>query len=180
MNIGIYVGSFNPIHKGHISIINYLLNNKIVDQIFLIPTLNYWHKEIKTSLTNRVNMLKLYEQTNILVKDKYSKCQYTYEIFRKLKVDYHETFSLIIGSDSTLEFNKWINVSELLENRIIIIKRNGYEMGNIDLFKNAIIIDNPLDYNYNSSDIRDNLDNINQYCDPKVITYIKKHNLYKI
>ena len=39
MNIGVYVGSFNPVHIGHEKIVNHLLNNKIVDKVIIIPTL---------------------------------------------------------------------------------------------------------------------------------------------
>ena len=43
MRLGVYVGSFNPVHKGHIKIINYLLNN-VLDKVLVIPTGNYWDK----------------------------------------------------------------------------------------------------------------------------------------
>ena len=35
MKIGIYVGSFNPIHLGHVNVINYLLDNKYLDKLFI-------------------------------------------------------------------------------------------------------------------------------------------------
>ena len=45
MKLGVYVGSFNPVHIGHKYIIDYLLNNKYVDKIIVIPTGNYWDKQ---------------------------------------------------------------------------------------------------------------------------------------
>ena len=44
MKIGVYVGSFNPVHKGHIKIVNHLIKNKYVDKVLVIPTGNYWDK----------------------------------------------------------------------------------------------------------------------------------------
>ena len=50
MKIGVYVGSFNPPHKGHKKIANHLVKNKYVDKVLIIPTSNYWNK------TNLVNL----------------------------------------------------------------------------------------------------------------------------
>ena len=44
MRIGVFVGSFNPVHKGHIKVANYLLDNDYVDKVIMLPTPNYWHK----------------------------------------------------------------------------------------------------------------------------------------
>ena len=44
MKIGIFIGSFNPPHLGHLDIIKYLLNKKYVDKILIVPTKNYWNK----------------------------------------------------------------------------------------------------------------------------------------
>ena len=43
MKIGVYVGSFNPVHIGHIKIVNYLLDNYL-DKVIIVPTGNYWEK----------------------------------------------------------------------------------------------------------------------------------------
>ena len=38
MKLGIYVGSFNPVHNGHLKVINYLLDNNYVDKVLVLPT----------------------------------------------------------------------------------------------------------------------------------------------
>ena len=48
--IGVFVGSFDPVHKGHTHIINYLLENDYVDKVLVIPTGDYWTKSVNTSL----------------------------------------------------------------------------------------------------------------------------------
>ena len=40
MNLGIYPGSFNPVHDGHIKIVKFLLNNNYVDKVLMLPTPN--------------------------------------------------------------------------------------------------------------------------------------------
>ena len=67
MKIGIYVGSFNPVHKGHIDVANKLIKNNYVDKIYIIPTLGYWNKNNLAPLNDRINMLKLVCSSNIIV-----------------------------------------------------------------------------------------------------------------
>ena len=61
MRLGIYVGSFNPVHKGHIKVANYLVDNNYLDMILLLPTPNYWDKQDLAPTKDRLNMLKLFE-----------------------------------------------------------------------------------------------------------------------
>ena len=43
MKIAVYVGSFNPVHKSHIKVVNLILSN-YVDKVIIVPTLAYWNK----------------------------------------------------------------------------------------------------------------------------------------
>ena len=61
MKLGIYIGSFNPPHKGHIKVINYLLDNDYVDKILVVPTGNYWDKQDLVDIRDRIKMLQFYE-----------------------------------------------------------------------------------------------------------------------
>ena len=67
MRLGIYIGSFNPPHRGHINVVNYLLDNDYVDRVLIIPTLGYWDKQDLISLEHRINMLKIFENDKIVV-----------------------------------------------------------------------------------------------------------------
>ena len=107
MKLGIYIGSFNPPHIGHIDITNYLLHNKIVDKILIVPTLNYWNKNNLIDIKHRINMLKLIENDKIKIDTKNNKYIYTYELMRKLKEEYKKNeLYLIIGTDNIKKFNK--------------------------------------------------------------------------
>ena len=129
MKTGVYVGSFDPFHKGHENIVNHLISKNYVDKIIIIPTLNYWDKTINTSLNDRINMIKLIENDKIVVNTELNTYPYTYEILEKLRYK-HDFLYLIIGADSLVNFNKWKEVNKILINNILIIPRN-----NIDVYK---------------------------------------------
>ena len=84
MKVGVYVGSFNPPHNGHIKIMNHLLN-KYLDKIIVIPTQEYWNKNNLLHIEHRINMLKFYETKKIIINDKLNKYEYTYEILNELR-----------------------------------------------------------------------------------------------
>ena len=84
MKIGVFVGSFDPVHKGHISIMYYLIDNKIVDKLLVIATGNYWDKQNITDLNKRIEMLSFIKNDNIIIDKKHNKLEYTYQILRAL------------------------------------------------------------------------------------------------
>ena len=183
MKIGVYVGSFNPPHKGHIKIVNHLINNKYVDKILIIPTNNYWNKTNLIDLNHRLNMLKTFENNNIIINNTLNNLEYTYQIINELKKDNNE-YSLIIGSDNIIDFNKWKNHEELLKLEILIINRNNidtkYYLDKLNK-KDKYKIINIKNIDISSTYIRENINNKNKLkniIDEQVLEYIKKENLY--
>lgn len=181
MKLGIYIGSFNPPHKGHIDVVKYLLNNSIIDNILIVPTLSYWSKKDLIDIKDRINMLKIFENDNIHIYNVNNNFKYTYELMRRLSKEYiNDELYLIIGADNIINFNKWKNYKELLKYKIIVMNRN-----NIDIYKyiekynsnNFIVLKDYPSINISSSIIRSNL-TCNQL-DKRVLDYIKKNNLYK-
>ena len=180
MKLGVYIGSFNPPHKGHIYVVNYLLDNLIVDKVLLVPTGNYWDKQSLVDITDRINMLKFYENDNIIIDTVNNNYPYTYQLMRKLKEDYKEDdLYLIIGADNIVHFNKWKNYQELLNYHIIIMNRD--EINICDYTKNYpsghfILLKNFHPINVSSTEIRNGQEEL---LDEKVLKYIKKHQLYR-
>ena len=80
MKLGVFVGSFNPVHKGHIKIVNYILEKNYVDKVLIIPTGNYWDKNDIIDIKHRINMLKYYETDKIKIDNTLNDIQYTYQI----------------------------------------------------------------------------------------------------
>ena len=180
MKLGVYMGSFNPPHKGHIKVANYLLKNNIIDKILIVPTLNYWNKNDLVDLHHRINMLKFYENDNIKIDIKNNKYIYTYELVKVIEKEYpNDEIYLIIGADNIIDFNKWKNYQELLKNKIIVMNRDNIDI-NLYLKKlgnnNFIVIKDYPFIKISSSDLRNNLDS--KYIDKEVLNYINKYHLY--
>ena len=83
MKIGIYPGSFDPIHLGHIQIVNKILKEKIVDKVLIVPTNDYWSKNILVNLKDRIKMIQLFETENISVETKDNNTQATYDLIKQ-------------------------------------------------------------------------------------------------
>ena len=180
MKIGIFVGSFNPPHKGHINIINHLINNNILDKIIVVPTGNYWDKQDLIDIKDRINMLKFFESEKIIIDNKHNDIKYTYQIMKDFSKEYKtDQLSLIIGADNIINFNKWKNYQELLKYNLIIMTRNHIDISKYLIeyhIKNYLIIDNYPYIDISSTIIRNKINN--KYLDKRVLNYIKENKLY--
>ena len=188
MKVGIFGGSFNPIHNTHVRIIEEILRRKLVDEVWVLPCRDHPFNKKFESAEHRVNMI------NLAIKEMDSKkvkiCDvelnsneksYTYNTVRKLKEKYNHEFSLIIGSDLLKEIEKWNKYNELIkEVSFIIFLRESYPIKLNEDLKTLSIIKNDPD-NTSSSEIRELLYNseaINYFVPCKVEKYIKKNKLY--
>ena len=186
MKIGVYVGSFNPVHKGHIKIVNYLLDNNILDKIIIIPAGNYWNKQDLIDINRRISMLKEYENDKIIIDTKYNNLKYTYMVMSHIKKDYlDDTLYLVLGADNIINFDKWMNYKELLTYNLIILNRNNidikYYLDKLNKKNNYIICNNLPNINISSSEIRTNIINkdykkLSSLLDKKIIDYILIEN----
>ena len=179
MRLGVFVGSFNPVHEGHIKVVNYLLDNNYVDKVLLLATPDYWEKKALTPIEDRVQMLRYYENDRIIVDNIHNKYPYTFQVIRSLKADYNDELYLIIGADNIINFDKWQHIDELLENKIIVLNRNNINieqyLDKYDRSKFIVLSEFPF-IDISSTEIRKGN---YEYLHPKVIEYIKEHNLYK-
>lgn len=185
MKIGVYVGSFNPVHIGHKKIIDHLLYNDYLDKVIVVPTEGYWDKTNLIDIKHRINMLKFYENKNILINDYLNNCQYTYQILNRLKEENpKDVLYLIIGADNIVKFKFWENVEEILKNKILVFNRDDIEIQSyIDDFlqkDNFVIINNFQPISISSTEIRNNLDDMSEYLDKKIYKYIKDNDLYSM
>lgn len=191
MKVGVYVGSFNPVHKGHENIVEYLLKEKYLDKIIIIPTLNYWDKQNLINIEARTHMLNLvFKNNNIIVDNSLSKYEYTYEILNHLKEKSKaDELYLIIGADNIINFHKWKNVDSILENYVIIIPRDDIDIKKyIKKYKQKDKFILTKDFkceNISSTIIRENLINgklkcLNNIIDEHVLDYIVKEKIYEV
>ena len=124
MNIGLYFGTFNPIHVGHLVIANYMADFTDLDQIWLVVTPQNPLK-VKSSLLpdyHRLALVKIAVEDNPKLRASdiefnLPQPNYTSTTLAFLKEKYpNDNFSLIMGEDNLRTFHKWFNHEHLMEN----------------------------------------------------------------
>ncbi len=184
MRVGVYVGSFNPVHKAHIKVAEYLIEENLLDKVLIIPTLNYWDKQNLIDINDRINMLKFYESDKIVIDTTHNELEYTYQILNELNKETSDEYYLIIGADNLVNFHLWKNVNDILKNKILVINRNGIDTQKyINGRDNFIVVNGLKEMKISSTEIREfisnkNYDKLNMYLDKEVIAYIMEHDLY--
>ena len=152
MKIGLYFGSFNPVHSGHLIIANHILNETVLEKIWFIVSPQNPFKT-NSSLLNeydRLHLLKLAteDDSRIKVSDiefDLPKPSYTSVTLSHLQEKYPEhEFSIIMGSDSFQNLHKWKNFEFIIKNYpIYVYLRPGFEIDN-HVNAKLTIVDAPL------------------------------------
>ncbi|MEM5538991.1 MULTISPECIES: nicotinate (nicotinamide) nucleotide adenylyltransferase [unclassified Olleya] len=129
MKIGLYFGSFNPIHIGHLIIANQLVENSDLDQIWFVVTPHNPFKKKSTLLDNHHRLEMVYLATKDYDTLKESDIEfnlpqpnYTVNTLAYLTEKYPEKeFSLIMGEDNLKSFHKWKNYQVILDHHNIYV-----------------------------------------------------------
>lgn len=152
MNIGLYFGSFNPIHTGHLIIASHVVNSTNLDEVwFVVSPQNPFKKS--QGLLNEHHRLHLintaiegeHKLKASSVEFKLPKPSYTIDTLTYLSEKYPKhQFTIIMGSDGFRNIDKWKNAETLLKNyKILIYKRPGFEVNN-SAAADIKILDAPL------------------------------------
>jgi nicotinate-nucleotide adenylyltransferase len=137
MKIGLFFGSFNPIHHGHLIIANHIAMTSDLDEVWFVLSPQNPFKKSGTLLNenHRYHLLQLAIEGEQKLKVcniefKLPKPSYTINTLIYLKEKYPAyQFSIIIGSDGFQNIEKWKNAEVILRNYpIIIYKRPGFEI----------------------------------------------------
>ena len=189
MKIGLYFGSFNPIHIGHLIVAKHVAEHCNVDQVWFVVSPQNPLKET-ASLLNEKSRFYL-TQLAIENEPKFKasniefalpKPSYTIDSMIHISEKYpqHE-FSIIMGGDSFQNIPKWKNYQALLKQfKIIIYNRPGFDI-DLSLSKNIEIVDAPL-MDISSTFIRKNIKekkSIKYLVLDEVIEEIEKSGYYK-
>lgn len=190
MRVGIYGGSFNPIHNKHVMVINELLD-KYLDKIIIVPAGDKYSKRGLIETSHRINMIELaVKPDRRKIIDNYecgNERKYTYETLRHMKKLYpDEEVYFVLGLDNLDEFDTWKEYEYMLENyKFLVIKRDGYDFDKVikkyEKYKDNIILTDLQSDNISSTYIRKNIHNeekIQGIIDKEVYEYIKKNELY--
>lgn len=163
MRIGIFGGSFNPIHTGHVHLARQILKKASLDGIwFMVSPLNPFKAASPDLLDDylRLQMAqKALEAEEGLAASDYEfrlpKPSYTWSTLRHLADDYPAyDFSLIIGADNWLAFDRWARPDYILSHHdIVIYPREGYAVDETSLPDNVSLVNTEL-YPVSSTEIR--------------------------
>ena len=181
MKIGIFGGSFNPPHLFHKKMVEYLLENKYVDKVIIVPTGDNYKKKDLASFINRYKMLELMFNNDNIVISKIGNegYDYTYQVMDYYQNEYKDDgIYFICGEDNLAEMNTWKNADYLKSNyKFLVVSRNKLNLEDEDYIVRA----NLAECNLSSTMIRDkisNHENVDEYLDKKVIDYIDTYGLY--
>ncbi len=152
MKIGLYFGSFNPVHNGHLMIANYFKEYTDLEKIWFVVSPQNPFKQRDTLLADRHRYAMLLEavgeQSDYLVSDiefALPKPSYTIDTLTYLSEKYPQhTFALIMGSDNLINFHKWKNADFLIRNyQIYVYPRQNKDLPDIAKHPNVTIVNAP-------------------------------------
>jgi nicotinate-nucleotide adenylyltransferase len=190
MKIGLFFGSFNPVHVGHMVLANYMLEYTDLDKIwFVISPHNPLKK--KSSLLDEKHRLQL---VNIAIGDngkikasdiefKLPQPSYTVVTLAYLKEKYPEhEFALILGEDNLLSFNKWKNYEEILRrHQLYVYPRPNTEKSEFHNHPQIKLVNAPL-MEVSSTEIRKAIQekkDVRYFMPNAVWEYIKEMHFYE-
>ena len=180
MKVGIYGGSFNPPHKFHREIVEYLLKSKYLDKVIVEPAGDNYKKKDLAKFVDRIEMVKIAFQDiadiSTIGNEGYD---YTYEVMDYYKKQYpNDELYFICGEDNIKEIKTWRNAKYLTENyKFLVIGRNNLNVEYEPYIVKVDMKENDMSSTMIREKIKNN-ENVDKLVDSKVRDFIYKHNLY--
>lgn len=190
MKVGLFFGSFNPIHVGHMVLANYMLEYTDIDKVWFVVSPHNPLKK-KSSLLDEKHRLQL---VNLAIGDnnrlkasdiefKLPQPSYTVVTLAYLKEKYpdHE-FALIMGADNLKNFHKWKNYEEILKHhQLYVYPRPESTTSEFDNHPHVRLVNAPL-MQISSTDIRQAIHDkkdVRYYVPETAWNYIKEMHFYE-
>lgn len=153
MKTGLYFGSFNPIHIGHMAIANFIIEFSDLEQLWFVVSPQNPLKEKKTLLKDyhRLALVQLAVEDDDRfrasdIEFKLPTPSYTIDtlVYLEEKNPGHE-FQLVMGADGLRTFHKWKHANLIVEKyHRLIYPRPGVDMGAVSQLPNATVVNAPL------------------------------------
>lgn len=195
--IGLYFGSFNPIHYGHLIVANKAQQDMNLDEVWFVVSPQNPHKKNSGTLEDENHRL---EMVKIAIEDepRFSACDvefqlpkpsYTHHALRILRKENPETnFYIIAGSDTQRKIGHWVSSDEILEHHEVIVyprslskKDLSWSLTPTTESKSTYLKDAPV-FDVSATYIREHIQknqSIRYLVPDQVIKYIKENNLFK-
>ena len=189
MKIGLFFGSFNPVHIAHLIIANHILNETEIKKIWFVisPQSPFKNESGLSNEYHRLQMIRLATENDNRIKASdiefhLPKPSYTANTLINLTEKYPENeFYIIIGSDSFQNLHKWRNYETIIKNHpIYVYLRPGFEIEN-NIGANLTIVNAPL-LQLSATQLRNNIrkgKSIRYMVPDKVLEEIEKGGYYK-
>lgn len=167
MKVGIYGGSFNPIHNGHIALAEAFLRQAKLDEVWFMVSPQNPLKANARLLDDKIRfkmVQKVLKHKRNLIACDYEfhlpKPSYTWDTLQRLSNDFPQhQFTLLIGSDNWTAFDRWYHHEDILQNyKIVIYPRLGDEIGKNEL-PDSVSLLNAEFINISSTEIRERIAN---------------------
>jgi len=152
MKTGLFFGSFNPVHVGHMIIANYMTENSDLDEVWMVVSPQNPLKK-RSNLANdydRLHLVNLAIGKNFRIKVSdiefyLPKPSYTIDTLSNLREKYPKrSFALVMGGDNLASLHKWKNFESILAYyEIYVYKRPGYSLNPYEEQQNIYIFDAP-------------------------------------
>lgn len=199
MRVGIFGGTFNPVHLGHTALASYVCNLGLVDEVWLMVTPQNPFKQDARLLDEatrlQMAMLAVEDFPRLRASDfefHLPRPSYTYITLQELEKAYPDnTFSLLIGEDNWQKFGQWRNSAEILTRYPIIVypreesdSQRVYESTSLQVYESTslrVYEPAPL-YPVSSTSIRTAIaagEDVSQWLDPRVNELIRQLHLYQ-
>ncbi len=191
LKIGLFFGSYNPIHIGHMAIANYMVEYASIDQLWFVVS-------PQNPLKNKSNLLADYQRLELVnraiedddrlrasnIEFNLPKPSYTVDTLTYLKEQYpNYEFLILMGSDNLENFHRWKNYQVIIENYgILVYPRPGYDLSKIMKHKNIRFVKEAPLMEISASFIRKAIGNgkdVRHFLPCKVWNYIDEMNFYK-
>jgi nicotinate-nucleotide adenylyltransferase len=187
---GLYFGSFNPIHIGHMAIANYMVEYAGLDEFWFVVTPQNPHKQQENLLSSfdRFDMVKLAvgDDIRFAVSDiefHLPKPSYTIDTLTWLKErNPGKSFKILLGSDNLQNFHKWKNYEKIVEHYgVVVYPRPGFDLSKYSGHKNITVAEGAPLMEISSSFIRKAIregKDVRYFLPPQVWDYIQKKGFY--
>ncbi len=191
LKVGLYFGSYNPIHIGHLTIANYMVEYTDIDQLWFVVSPQNPHKK-------KMNLLDDYQRLEMVhravegddrlrasnIEFSLPKPSYTVDTLAYLK-DQHPNhhFVILMGSDNLENFHRWKNYETIVENfGVIVYPRPGFDKSKVQFHENITVAEGAPLMEISSSFIRQAIQggkDVRHFLPQKTGEYLEEMNFYK-
>ena len=190
MKVGLFFGSFNPIHIGHLAIAQFMLENTSLEKIWFVvsPQNPFKTKETLLDQQHRLTIVRIAVEDDPRMHASNIEFNlpipsYTVDTLTYLRESHpNEEFSLIMGQDNLLHFHKWKNYTCILEHHsIYVYPRPNCKACDMETNEKIHLTDAPLmdiSAEFIRKSIREKKD-VSYFLPQKIYSYIDEMNFYK-